>query len=75
MTSTVIGRAEPIPDDEKEDDVETPFEDFPGAVVEKSGNVVWEGKVIGKLTEGDPKKLAGKAVDPEGKLYIHIRPP
>lgn len=27
-----------------------------------------EGKVIGKVIEGDPKKLAGKSVDPEGDI-------
>lgn len=29
---------------------------------------MYEGKVIGKVIEGDAKKLAGKSVDPEGDI-------
>lgn len=45
-----------------------PFEDFPGALIEKTGNVVFEGQVVGRLIEGDAKKLAGKTVDPDGEV-------
>lgn len=65
---SVIGRAEPIPDNEKEEGGEAPFEDFPGAIVEKTGNVLFEGQIIGRVIEGDAKKLAGKAVDAEGDI-------
>lgn len=65
----VIGKAEPIPDNEREDAKESgPFEDFDGALVTKTGDVVYEGQVIGKLVDGDPKKLANKQVDSDGDV-------
>jgi hypothetical protein len=64
----VIGRAQPIPDDEREPPAAAPFEDFPNAVVDKTGNIIFQGAVIGKLTEGDPKQLAGKQVDADGDI-------
>jgi len=64
----VIGQAEPIPEDEREEPSQSPFEDFPNSVVESSGNVVCDGKVIGKVVEGDAKKLSGKKVDADGDI-------
>jgi hypothetical protein len=64
----VIGQADPIPEDEREISAQAPFEDFPDSMVEKSGNVVCNGKVIGKVVEGDAKKLAGKKVDADGDI-------
>lgn len=64
----VIGRAEPIPEDEKEERVETPFEDFPGAIVKKNGDIELEGQKIGEVVQGDAKQLTGKTVDPEGDI-------
>ncbi|TGO19754.1 hypothetical protein BPAE_0331g00050 [Botrytis paeoniae] len=65
-TGKVIGRAEPLP--EAEENGSSPFEDFPGAIVEKSGNVVYEGQVIGQVVEGDVKKMIGKTVDEDGDI-------
>ncbi|CAI0642415.1 unnamed protein product [Colletotrichum noveboracense] len=65
----VIGQAEPIPETEREGLSEpAPFEDFPGAVVESDGNVYFNGEIVGRLIEGDPKKLKGKKVDHEGDV-------
>ena len=58
----IIGRAEPLPDTEREQITSAPFEDFPDSVLDAKGNVLFEGRVIGKLVEGDPKKLEGKKV-------------
>lgn len=57
----VIGRAEPLPDT---DDTTTsaPFEDFPESVIDIKGNVIFQGRIVGKLLEGDSKKLEGKKV-------------
>ncbi|KAH0559556.1 hypothetical protein GP486_003932, partial [Trichoglossum hirsutum] len=65
----VIGKAHPISDEEREPLTSgPPFEDFPNAVVDKTGNIIFQGAVIGKLTEGDPRKLAGKQVDEDGDI-------
>lgn len=64
----VIGRAEPIPDDEKEEPVEGPFASFPDATVQKNGDVVFEDEIVGKIVEGDAKKLEGKKVDADGEI-------
>lgn len=63
----VIGRVELLPENERPDALSSPFEDFPDATVDKSGNVVFDGQVIGKLVEGDAKTLAGKKVDADGE--------
>ena len=68
----VIGRAEIIPHDEREEDSGAPFEDFPDAVVDSDGNVNFEGQIVGKLIEGDAKKLAGKKVDKDGDVLDKI---
>jgi len=60
-----IGRAEPVPEEERED---KPFEDFPGAVVQHDGSVVFNGTRVGTVVEGDPKKLEGKTVDADGDI-------
>ena len=57
----VIGRAEPLPE-AVEGELSSPFEDFPDAVVTTKGDVVFENRIIGKVVEGDPKKLEGKKV-------------
>jgi hypothetical protein len=60
----VIGHAEPLQEVENDDEADTsaPFEDFPESVVDAKGNVLFEGRVVGKLSEGDGKKLEGKKV-------------
>lgn len=65
-TGKVIGRAEPLP--EIEENESAPFEDFPGAIVEKSGKITFEGQVIGEVVEGDVKKMIGKIVDEDGDI-------
>ncbi|KAL2066830.1 hypothetical protein VTL71DRAFT_1254 [Oculimacula yallundae] len=64
----VIGRAELLPESEREAEASGPFEDFPDSIVDKSGNVIFEGKIVGKLIEGDAKKLEGKKVDADGDV-------
>lgn len=64
----VIGRAEPIPDDEKGDSSDGPFSNFPDALVEKAGDILFESNVIGKLIEGNAKNLAGRKVDQDGDI-------
>ncbi|KAI1473153.1 uncharacterized protein F4812DRAFT_465072 [Daldinia caldariorum] len=65
----VIGKAEPIPDSEREEVREpSPFEDFPDAVVGDEGRVMFNGEQVGILVEGDPKKLKGKPVDADGDI-------
>jgi hypothetical protein len=68
----VIGQAELVPVDEREADTDSPFEDFPDAVIDSKGNVTFEGQVIGKLVSGDAKKLAGKKVDKEGDVVDKV---
>ena len=65
----VIGRAELIPDNERESRAEGPFAGLEGLVVVKDGKVEDEdGNVVGQLVEGDPKKLIGRAVDEDGDI-------
>ncbi|GAW13808.1 hypothetical protein ANO14919_031980 [Xylariales sp. No.14919] len=65
----VVGKAEPIPDSEREEAEEpAPFEDFPGAVVGDNGDVLFNGEKIGIVVEGDVKKLKGKSVDADGDI-------
>ncbi|KAI1480974.1 hypothetical protein F4774DRAFT_408414 [Daldinia eschscholtzii] len=65
----VIGKAEPIPDSEREEVREpSPFEDFPDAVVGEEGRVMSNGEQVGIVVEGDPKKLKGKPVDADGDI-------
>jgi hypothetical protein len=64
----VIGKAELIPGSEQEKP-EGEFFGFDGAVVGKDGVVVdATGKTIGRIVEGDPKKLQGRAVDEDGDI-------
>jgi len=65
----VIGKAEPIPETEREEFKEpSPFEDFPDATVESNGKVTHNGEVVGRVIEGDAKKLKGKKVDEDGDI-------
>lgn len=58
----VIGRAELVPREDRDEAAGAPFEDFPDSVLDGDGNVLFEGQIVGKLVEGDPKKLKGKKV-------------
>ncbi|KAL2759997.1 hypothetical protein ACRALDRAFT_1079101 [Sodiomyces alcalophilus JCM 7366] len=65
----VIGECEVIPEKERQEFKEpAPFEDFPDAVVQSNGDIVSKGEVIGRLVDGDAKKLKGKLVDEEGDV-------
>ena len=68
----VIGTAELVPADDRDEASGAPFEDFPDAVVDSKGNVLFEGQIVGKLIEGDGKKLAGKKVDKDGEVVDKI---
>ncbi|KAL7621817.1 hypothetical protein AAE478_007317 [Parahypoxylon ruwenzoriense] len=65
----VIGKAEPIPESEREEVKEpAPFEDYPDAIVGDHGRVMSNGEQVGIIVDGDPKKLKGKLVDPDGDI-------
>lgn len=65
----VVGKAELVPQSEREGLKEGPFTDFVGCTVNKDGKVVTaSGDVVGRLIEGDAKKLAGRAVDEDGEI-------
>lgn len=66
----VIGQGEPIPESEREDNSKdfAPFENFPDAVVEADGKVTSDGKQVGEVVEGDPKRLKGSKVDEDGDI-------
>ncbi|KAK1144290.1 hypothetical protein N8T08_005703 [Aspergillus melleus] len=64
----VIGRAELIPGAEEEKP-EGSFYGVEGAVVGKDGVVVdGSGRIIGRVIEGDAKKLEGRKVDEDGDI-------
>lgn len=64
-----IGRVELIPDEERENKPEGPFAGLDNIVVTKEGFVQDDdGNVVGKVIEGDPKKLRGRVVDEDGDI-------
>ena len=64
----VIGTAEVVPPEDRDESSSALFEDFPDAVVDAKGNIVFNGEVVGKLIEGDAKRLAGKKIDKDGEI-------
>jgi hypothetical protein len=65
----VVGRVELIPEDERESKPEGIFGGLDGLVVNKEGLVEDEdGNIVGKIVEGDAKKLRGRAVDEDGDI-------
>lgn len=63
----VIGRAKTVPNEDAEE--EAPFAGLEGLLVTKDGYVEDEnGNRVGKVTEGDAKKLVGRAVDEDGDI-------
>lgn len=65
----VIGKAEPLSHHERGDEKDfAPFENFPDAVVEADGRVMFDGKQVGVVIEGDPKHLKGSKVDEDGDI-------
>lgn len=63
----VVGRAELIPGAEQHK-AEGPFYGFDNAQVAKDGVVVDGERVIGRLIEGDAKRLLGRKVDEDGDV-------
>ncbi|PHH84923.1 hypothetical protein CDD83_1163 [Cordyceps sp. RAO-2017] len=64
-----IGRAELVPEHEREGSKEGPFADLVGCSVTKEGKVVTaSGDVVGRLTSGDGKTLFGRSVDEDGDV-------
>lgn len=63
----IIGRAELIPGAEEEK-AEGPFYGFDNAVVGKDGVVMSGEQIIGRLIEGDAKRLVGRKVDEDGDV-------
>ncbi|KAJ6164978.1 hypothetical protein N7470_003650 [Penicillium chermesinum] len=65
----LLGRVELIPEDERESKPEGPFAGMDSLVVNKEGFVEDdEGTIVGKLVEGEAKKLRGRAVDEDGEI-------
>ncbi|GJN69811.1 hypothetical protein PLICBS_003863 [Purpureocillium lilacinum] len=64
-----IGKAELVPEGEREGSKEGPFAELKGCTVAKDGKVVTSsGEVVGRLTSGDPKTLYGRSVDEDGDV-------
>ncbi|RGP68931.1 hypothetical protein FLONG3_7992 [Fusarium longipes] len=64
----VIGKGEPVSISEREDKSSAPFENFPGAIVESDGRVMYQGEQVGEVIEGNPKELKGSKVDEDGDI-------
>ncbi|KAF2151264.1 hypothetical protein K461DRAFT_295334 [Myriangium duriaei CBS 260.36] len=63
----IIGKAKTVPQEDPEE--ESPFAGLEGLLVTKDGYVEDEnGNRVGKVTEGDAKKLVGRAVDEDGDI-------
>ncbi|CRK41203.1 hypothetical protein BN1708_008470 [Verticillium longisporum] len=64
----VLGRAELIPEHERHEKKDQPFENFPDAVVQANGDVTNNSEIVGRLIEGDAKKLQNSKVDADGDV-------
>ncbi|KJX93504.1 hypothetical protein TI39_contig4304g00006 [Zymoseptoria brevis] len=68
-TGKVVGKCEPIPENERVARPEGPFAGLEGLRVVKEGKVEDEdGNVVGEITEGDAKRLVGMKVDEDGDI-------
>jgi hypothetical protein len=68
-TGKPVGRCELIPENERVTRKEGPFAGLEGLRVVKDGFVEDEdGNRVGQITEGDPKRLIGNAVDEDGDI-------
>lgn len=67
-----IGQAELIPAEDRDEKAISEFEDFPGATIDRHGNVIFEDQVVGKLIEGDARKLVGKKIDQDGEVVDRL---
>ena len=66
----VIGKAEPMSQHDRDHHKKqfAPFENFPDAIVEADGRITSEGRQVGTVVEGDPKRLKGSKVDEDGDI-------
>ncbi|EEU44052.1 uncharacterized protein NECHADRAFT_74068 [Fusarium vanettenii 77-13-4] len=64
----VIGKGDTVSAAEREDKAFAPFENFPGATVEADGRVMFEGRQVGEVIEGDLKTIKGSTVDEDGDI-------
>ncbi|KAH7180266.1 hypothetical protein DER46DRAFT_491490, partial [Fusarium sp. MPI-SDFR-AT-0072] len=64
----VISKAETVSISEREDKAFAPFENFPGAIVEADGRIIYQGQQVGEVVEGDPKHLKCSQVDEYGDI-------
>ncbi|KAF2146816.1 uncharacterized protein K452DRAFT_219148 [Aplosporella prunicola CBS 121167] len=65
----VIGRVELIPENERESKPEGPFAGLQGLRVVADGKIADEDEnIVGEITEGNPKRLIGLAVDEDGDI-------
>jgi len=65
----VLGRAEVVPEGEREGMKEGPFAELQGCTVAKDGTVVTpSGDIVGRLVSGDGKVLFGRSVDEDGDV-------
>jgi len=65
----VIGRVELIPEEEREAKPEGPFAGLQGLRVVADGKIADEDEnIVGKIVEGNPKRLVGMAVDEDGDI-------
>jgi hypothetical protein len=69
-----LGRAEVIPDSEREDLLKEggPFEAFPDATLDGNGQLIFNGEIVGRLVEGDAKALRGKSPDASGEILDRL---
>lgn len=71
-TGKEAGKAEPIPENERDELLKepAPFESFPDAVVSGDGFVTNgpNGEKVGKVVEGNLKELRNKSVDADGDI-------
>ncbi|KAI4730777.1 hypothetical protein E4T49_01394 [Aureobasidium sp. EXF-10728] len=68
-TGKVIGHCEVLPENERVSRAEGPFAGHEGLRVTKEGYVAdSEDNIVGKVTEGDVKKLVGLSVDEDGDI-------
>lgn len=68
-TGKVVGRCEPLPEDERVRKPEGAFSGLEGLHVVKEGKVEdVNDNVVGEIVEGDPKRLLGMRVDEDGDI-------
>ena len=65
----IIGKAELVPEAEREGSKTGPFADIENPTVVKDGKVAdHRGTIIGRIIQGDAKALFGKPVDDDGDI-------